>query len=184
MFLSDSKLLNLGLKIIENRPYGVHVEREKAEDCTLRLDSVSGPFDVGNFSLVNTGAWLTDAATNSTEIYVLQKGAQNKEVLMFNSTEALNKDVIANKYQLPFPWTGTGHVVYGGALYFIKYNSATVIRYNFFDIFTVVFRLHYNCILVTLQLHYHSSLITVVLQVRIRRSPNEKTKGPSPCRSR
>lgn len=129
--IHSSNLTDIGLKIIENRPYGVHVEREKAEDCTLRLDSVSGPFDVGNFSLVNTGAWLTDAATNSTEIYVLQKGAQNKEVLMFNSTEALNKDVIANKYQLPFPWTGTGHVVYGGALYFIKYNSATVIRYEF-----------------------------------------------------
>jgi len=92
------------------------------------LDSVSGPIDVGHFALVNTGAWLTDSASNSTEIYVLQKGAHNKEVIKFNSTEALSKDEPSAKYQLPFPWTGTGHVVYGGALYFIKSNSATVIR--------------------------------------------------------
>jgi len=126
-----SNLTDIGFKVIENRPYGVHVESDKPEDCTLRIDSVSGPHDVANFSLSGVGAWLSDPATDTGEIYVLLKGAQSKEILKFNSTRDLINDQIDTKYQLPFPWTGTGHVVYGGALYFVKQNSATIIRYEF-----------------------------------------------------
>jgi hypothetical protein len=114
--------------VIEDRPYGIHLDYDRSEDCTLSIDSVTGPTAVANFSLVPTGAWLSDPASNTSEIFVFQKGMHNKEVLKFNSIEDLRNDTIADKYILPFPWTGTGHAIYAGALYYVKANSATVVR--------------------------------------------------------
>ena len=74
---------------------------------------------------------MTDSASNGTEIYVLPQKGKSKTVLKFNSTEDLISDKIAETFNLPHPWYGTGHVVYNGALYYVRQKPLGVIRYEF-----------------------------------------------------
>ena len=65
------------------------------------------------------GSVLTDPGTDTTEIYVLPKGFKNREVIKYNSTQDFIDDKVETTFQLPFPWTGTGHVGRGSAPFFL-----------------------------------------------------------------
>merc|ERR1712176_459866 len=83
------------------------------------------------------GAVLTDPSTETTEIYVLPRGSKNKELLKYNSTQDFIDGKLETSYQLPFPWSGTGHVVYAGCLYYITHiknnvkDEVLIVRYEF-----------------------------------------------------
>ena len=60
--------------IVDDRPYGVVVEIDKPEDCTLSIQNLSGPvLDTSEMS-DDVGAILVDPATDTDEIYILPKG--------------------------------------------------------------------------------------------------------------
>ncbi|CBY37308.1 unnamed protein product [Oikopleura dioica] len=122
---------DVSIKVIDNRPYGTTMDPDRPEDCNLGIAEFDEPVFVSNFSLVSEGAWLTDSASNGSEIYVFQQQGKSKTVLKFNSTEDLFADKVAETFNLPHPWYGTGHVVYNGALYYVREKPLGVIRYEF-----------------------------------------------------
>ena len=59
------------------------------------------------------------------------KGEKNREVIKYNSTEDLVNEKRETTFQLPFPWTGSGHVVYNNCLYYVTNVKNRIIRYDF-----------------------------------------------------
>ena len=59
------------------------------------------------------------------------KGEKNREVIKYNSTEDLINEKRETTFQLPFPWTGSGHVVYNNCLYYVTNVKNRIIRYDF-----------------------------------------------------
>ena len=62
-------------------------------------------------------------------------GMRNREVTKYNSTDDLIQGRPETTYTLPFPWYGTGHVVYAGCLYYISHqkDKNKLIRYDFIN---------------------------------------------------
>ena len=60
--------------IVDDRPYGVVVEIDKPEDCTLSIQNLSDPVLVTSEMSDDVGAILVDPATDTDEIYILPKG--------------------------------------------------------------------------------------------------------------
>ena len=60
--------------IVDDRPYGVVVEIDKPEDCTLSIQNLSDPVLVPSEMFDDVGAILVDPATETDEIYILPKG--------------------------------------------------------------------------------------------------------------
>ena len=60
--------------IVDDRPYGVVVEIDKPEDCTLSIQNLSDPVLVTSEMSDDVGAILVDPATETDEIYILPKG--------------------------------------------------------------------------------------------------------------
>ena len=44
-------------------------------------------------------------------------------------------DLIAHRvlrtHKLQFPWGGTGHIAYNGSIYFNRFNTSTIVKYNY-----------------------------------------------------
>nr|CAB3264561.1 noelin-3-like [Phallusia mammillata] len=74
------------------------------------------------------GAWMKDQTLNNNFVYVLENYVKNNKVKVYTS-EA--NETLAHFYLLPYYWGGTGHVVMNGNLYFSKYNSNKIVKYNF-----------------------------------------------------
>ena len=66
--------------IVDDRPYGVVVEIDKPEDCTLSIQNLSDPVLVTSEMSDDVGAILVDPATETDEIYILPKGIGNKNL--------------------------------------------------------------------------------------------------------
>ena len=73
-----------GFDIVDDRPYGVTVEIDKPEDCTLDIKNISEAVFVTNVTN-EVGAILTDPTTETTELYILPTGT-----LKSNPTDLLN----------------------------------------------------------------------------------------------
>ena len=72
--------------IVDDRPYGVVVEIDKPEDCTLSIQNLSDPVLVTSEMSDDVGAILVDPATETDEIYILPKGTGKiliSEILKF-----------------------------------------------------------------------------------------------------
>ncbi|KAM4796653.1 olfactomedin-like protein 3 isoform 1-T1 [Rhinophrynus dorsalis] len=80
-----------------------------------------------------SGLWTKDPVGNSERIYVFD-GAGNDTVFMFPRMKEFTLSSSTRKaarIRLPFPWIGTGHIVYGGNLYYIRQdNEFQVIKFN------------------------------------------------------
>lgn len=80
-----------------------------------------------------SGLWTKDAAGNSEKIYVFDGTANDtvyvfprmREFTLFSATRK------AARIKLPYPWVGTGHLVYDGHLYYIRQQGPfQVIKFN------------------------------------------------------
>ncbi|XP_075052382.1 olfactomedin-like protein 3 isoform X1 [Mixophyes fleayi] len=70
----------------------------------------------------SAGLWTKDPIGNSEKVYVFD-GAGNDTVFVFSRMKEFTLSSSTRKaarIKLPFPWIGTGHVVYGGNLYYIR----------------------------------------------------------------
>ena len=64
--------------IVDDRPYGVVVEIDKPEDCTLSIQNLSDPVLVTSEMSDDVGAILVDPATETDEVYILPRGTGKK----------------------------------------------------------------------------------------------------------
>ena len=76
--MTSKVILKLLKDIVDDRPYGVVVEIDKPEDCTLSIQNLSDPVLVTSEMSDDVGAILVNPATETDEIYILPKGTGKK----------------------------------------------------------------------------------------------------------
>ncbi|KAM4796654.1 olfactomedin-like protein 3 isoform 2-T2 [Rhinophrynus dorsalis] len=105
---------------------------EKLSDCSDTISQVNAMKILKRFGSTS-GLWTKDPVGNSERIYVFD-GAGNDTVFMFPRMKEFTLSSSTRKaarIRLPFPWIGTGHIVYGGNLYYIRQdNEFQVIKFN------------------------------------------------------
>ncbi|CAJ0964779.1 unnamed protein product [Ranitomeya imitator] len=81
----------------------------------------------------SAGLWTKDPVGNSEKVYVFD-GAGNDTVFVFSRMKEFTLTSSTRKVpriKLPYPWIGTGHIVYGGNLYYIRQDEEfQVIKFN------------------------------------------------------
>ncbi|XP_005428195.1 olfactomedin-like protein 3, partial [Geospiza fortis] len=105
----------------------------KLTDCSDTIASVRAMKILKRFGSAS-GLWTKDAAGSSEKIYVFDGTANDtvyvfprmREFTLFSATRK------AARIKLPYPWVGTGHLVYDGHLYYIRQQglSFQVIKFN------------------------------------------------------
>ncbi|XP_028649732.1 olfactomedin-like protein 1 [Erpetoichthys calabaricus] len=98
-------------------------------DCDGMLTSIKS-LKIVKKSGDTQGSWMKDPAKDSPKIYFLS-GSKNDMFMEFSNMKAFTEGNAAKNITLPFPWQGTGHVVYNGFLYFHKSGSTNeIIKYH------------------------------------------------------
>ncbi|KAM4701251.1 olfactomedin-like protein 3 isoform 2-T2 [Discoglossus pictus] len=105
---------------------------EKLTDCSDTVSQVTAMKILKRFGSTS-GLWTKDLVGNSEKVYVFD-GAGNDTVYVFSRMKEFALSSYARKgarIKLPFPWIGTGHVVYDGHLYYIRQDDGfQVIKFN------------------------------------------------------
>ncbi|OCT94342.1 hypothetical protein XELAEV_18012012mg [Xenopus laevis] len=105
---------------------------QKITDCSDTISQVTAMKILKRFGS-SAGLWTKDLAGNSDRIYVFD-GAGNDTVYMYPRMKEFTLSSPtrkAAKIRLPFPWIGTGHIVYDGNLYYIRQdNEFQVIKFS------------------------------------------------------
>ncbi|CAG5112452.1 Oidioi.mRNA.OKI2018_I69.chr2.g6668.t1.cds [Oikopleura dioica] len=98
--------------------------------CYKHISKISAP-SLHKTSGMPFGAWFNDMG-NSTDktVFFMDHYFKERNVKFFNSTDDFTKDNFAGTFLIPLRWAGTGHVAYKGSLYFTKYNTTTMYRYD------------------------------------------------------
>uniref|UniRef100_A0A8C8SY09 Olfactomedin like 3 n=1 Tax=Pelusios castaneus TaxID=367368 RepID=A0A8C8SY09_9SAUR len=94
---------------------------EKLTDCSDTISQVKAMKIVKKFGS-NAGLWTKDPVGSSEKIYVFD-GTNNDTVYVFprmREFTLFSTKRKAARIKLPYPWVGTGHLVYGGHLYYIR----------------------------------------------------------------
>ena len=88
----------------------------------------SGPSFVCAYNPTH-GDFMDDATDASGKLWVIPDYTTNT-VYEYTSMANLLTNTINTTYTLPFSFAGTGHIVWGGNLYYNKYNTNEMIKYN------------------------------------------------------
>ncbi|XP_032885006.1 noelin-3 [Amblyraja radiata] len=97
-----------------------------------KLMKISLPITV-KASGTRFGAWMTDplAAQTEDKVWYMDGYTSSKMVREYQSMADFVSGEDYRLFRLPYSWAGTNHLVYNGSLYFNKYQSNTLVRYNF-----------------------------------------------------
>ncbi|XP_068604884.1 olfactomedin-like protein 2B [Brachionichthys hirsutus] len=109
------------------RPAG-QVKTTKPALCKDTVASVSEPVQQNVYGL-RDGAWMKDARGHGNVIY-LTNGHYGNSLQEFRDMDSFKSGQVSNTYELPFSFTGTGHVVFNGAFYYNRAFSRDIIRYS------------------------------------------------------
>ncbi|KAM4045892.1 olfactomedin-like protein 3 isoform 2-T2 [Anomaloglossus baeobatrachus] len=105
---------------------------EKLTDCSDTISQVNAMKILKRFRS-SAGLWTKDPIGNSEKVYVFD-GAGNDTVFVFSRMKEFTLTSSSRKVpriKLPYPWIGTGHIVYGGNLYYIRQDEEfQVIKFN------------------------------------------------------
>ncbi|XP_072366370.1 noelin-3-like isoform X1 [Scyliorhinus torazame] len=109
----------------------------RLHDCMKKLScgklmKISLPITVKT-SGTRFGAWMVDplATEKDNKVWYMDGYTSSKVVREYKSVAAFVSGEDYRLYRLPYPWAGTNHLVYNGSLYFNKYQSNTLVKYNF-----------------------------------------------------
>ncbi|XP_048395911.1 noelin-3a [Stegostoma tigrinum] len=109
----------------------------RLHDCMKKLScgklmKISLPMTVKT-SGTRFGAWMMDplAREKENKVWYMDGYTSSKVVREYRSMTAFMNGEDYRLYRLPYPWAGTNHLVYNGSLYFNKYQSNTLVKYNF-----------------------------------------------------
>ncbi|NXS38316.1 OLFL1 protein, partial [Pomatostomus ruficeps] len=79
------------------------------------------------------GSWMKDPGKKHTKIYLLS-GSVNNAILEFANIMPFmenNHTLKARRVPLPWPWQGTGHVIYQGFLFYHRHGSLNeIVKFN------------------------------------------------------
>ncbi|KAK6306696.1 hypothetical protein J4Q44_G00236210 [Coregonus suidteri] len=97
-----------------------------------KLTGISDPITIKT-SGSRFGSWMTDplAPEDDTRVWYMDGYHNNRFVREYMSIyDFMNSDNFTS-HRLPHPWSGTGQVVYNGSIYFNKFQSHTIIKFDF-----------------------------------------------------
>lgn len=122
----DEKLTELQIKKKKNEKY------EKIKDCSDIISQVTGMKILKRYGS-SAGLWTKDPIANTERVYVFD-GSANDTVFVFPRMKEFTLSTSTRKaarIKLPFPWIGTGHIVYGGNLFYVRQGDEfQVIKFN------------------------------------------------------
>ncbi|XP_062277075.1 olfactomedin-like protein 3A [Scomber scombrus] len=90
-------------------------------DCSTALSQIKS-LKIVKKTGDTSGSWFRDPSEGSAKVYLLS-GIRNNTLLEYVSLRSFTERTTTptpKVVQLPFPWQGTGHVVYNGFLYYHK----------------------------------------------------------------
>ncbi|XP_078500521.1 olfactomedin-like protein 3 [Lissotriton helveticus] len=117
----DEKLTELNLAKAQKKKKEKY---EKMTDCSESMSQINAMKILKRYGSTS-GIWTKDLMGTSEKIYVFD-GTSNDTVYVFPRMREFTLSSStrkASRIKLPFPWVGTGHVVYGGNLYFIRHQD-------------------------------------------------------------
>ncbi|XP_056414326.1 olfactomedin-like protein 3 isoform X2 [Hyla sarda] len=123
----DEKLTELHLQKKKKKE-----KYEKLTDCSDTISQVNAMKILKRFGST-AGLWTKDPIGNLDKVYVFD-GAGNDTVFVFSRMKEFTLSSSTRKVpriKLPYPWIGTGHIVYGGNLYYIRQDQEfQLIKFN------------------------------------------------------
>ncbi|KAI4785832.1 hypothetical protein KUCAC02_037525 [Chaenocephalus aceratus] len=97
-----------------------------------KLTGISEPVTIKT-SGSRFGSWMTDplAAAGDNRVWYMDGYHNNRFVREYPSMYDFMTTDNFTSHRLPHPWSGTGQVVYNGSIYFNKFQSHTIIKFDF-----------------------------------------------------
>lgn len=96
--------------------------------------TILGPTFVKTYTPNTTwGSWVDDPLDNSGKIWTFPAYGWNNNSFVFQEYSSMSNLIannVAQTYTLPLSYMGTGHVVYGGYLYYNKWNTNNLVKYS------------------------------------------------------
>uniref|UniRef100_A0A3B5M5M9 Olfactomedin-like domain-containing protein n=2 Tax=Xiphophorus couchianus TaxID=32473 RepID=A0A3B5M5M9_9TELE len=79
------------------------------------------------------GSWMTDplASVGDNRVWYMDGYHNNRFVREYQSMYDFMTTDNFTSHRLPHPWSGTGQVVYNGSIYYNKFQSHTIIKFDF-----------------------------------------------------
>ncbi|XP_030417632.1 olfactomedin-like protein 3 [Gopherus evgoodei] len=114
----DEKLMENQVSTAKKRK---NEKYDKLTDCSDTISQVKAMKILKKFGS-SAGLWTKDPMGSSEKIYVFD-GSRNDTVYVFprmREFTLFSATRKAARIKLPYPWVGTGHLVYGGHLYYIR----------------------------------------------------------------
>nr|XP_005294972.1 olfactomedin-like protein 3 [Chrysemys picta bellii] len=114
----DEKLMENQVSTAKKRK---NEKYDKLTDCSDTISQVKAMKILKKFGS-STGLWTKDPVGSSEKIYVFD-GSRNDTVYVFprmREFTLFSATRKAARIKLPYPWVGTGHLVYDGHLYYIR----------------------------------------------------------------
>ncbi|KAM7170729.1 olfactomedin-like protein 3 [Macrochelys suwanniensis] len=114
----DEKLMENQVSAAKKRK---NEKYDKLTDCSDTISQVKAMKILKKFGS-SAGLWTKDPVGSSEKIYVFD-GSSNDTVYVFprmREFTLFSATRKAARIKLPYPWVGTGHLVYGGHLYYIR----------------------------------------------------------------
>uniref|UniRef100_A0A5G3JRQ5 Olfactomedin 1 n=1 Tax=Xenopus tropicalis TaxID=8364 RepID=A0A5G3JRQ5_XENTR len=96
-----------------------------------KLTGISEPVTIKT-SGSRFGSWMTDpqAPEGDNRVWYMDGYHNNRFVREYKSMEDFMNTDNFTSHRLPHPWSGTGQVVYNGSIYFNKFQSHIIIRFD------------------------------------------------------
>ncbi|XP_062241000.1 noelin-like [Platichthys flesus] len=97
-----------------------------------KLTGVSEPITIKT-SGSRFGSWMTDplAPPGDNRVWYMDGYHNNRFVREYQSMYDFMMTDNFTSHRLPHPWSGTGQVVFNGSIYFNKFQSHTIIKFDF-----------------------------------------------------
>uniref|UniRef100_A0A667YZD9 Olfactomedin 1 n=1 Tax=Myripristis murdjan TaxID=586833 RepID=A0A667YZD9_9TELE len=97
-----------------------------------KLTGISEPVTIKT-SGSRFGSWMTDplAPPGDNRVWYMDGYHNNRFVREYQSMYDFMTSDNFTSHRLPHPWSGTGQVVYNGSIYFNKFQSHTIIKFDF-----------------------------------------------------
>lgn len=116
---------------------------ERVQDLELRLKACMNRLACGKLTGISDpvtmktsgsrfGSWMTDplAPPGDTRVWYMDGYHNNRFVREYPSLSDFMSSENFTSHRLPHPWSGTGQVVYNGSLFFNKFQSHTIIKFD------------------------------------------------------